>query len=83
MDSRTLFLINLTKTDFDNLHHAKVMYSGSAGDPHFDSDPTPWGSNAPYIASFVGQFFKAIRALKWKCFSVKVIEDQWFVKRIR
>lgn len=82
---RSLILANLTKADFTRFYNAHIDYSGMAGNPNFDSDPTPWGRHAPYIATSISEFLPAISALKWKDFSMEVNNDsdQLIVSRVK
>ncbi len=81
VNGKTLILANLTKCDFDHFYDARIPYSGEAADPHFDRDPRPWGKRAPYIATFLGELPRAVKAMKWEKFSVEIIDGQWIIAK--
>ena len=82
MNTRTLILANLTRQDFEHFSNAKITYTGTAADPRFgNSDPRPWGKHAPYIATYIGELLRAVKAMKWDSFSVEIIAGQWIISK--
>ena len=74
----SLILANLTVKEDERFHAAKVPYSGSTG-PH--ASPGAYGGLAPYIATSSSELRAAIRAFRWRHFTVTTNANQWVVSK--
>jgi hypothetical protein len=75
-DVRPLIIQGMTKEDFERFHEHHVPYSGSTG-PDPDKNGYPEGS---MLATFMSQFGRAIKALRWKDVSISIKGDDFIVK---
>jgi hypothetical protein len=74
----SLILSNLTVKEDARFHAARVGYSGSTG-PH--AAPELYGGLAPYIATSISELRPALRALRWRRFTVTANAHQWIVSK--
>lgn len=57
-----------------------MRYSGSTG----NCDPGVYKSRyAPYMASFVSEFWRAIIVLEWKTVEVQHKKNEWVIRNAR
>lgn len=77
---RALILANLSKRDYKRFQKAKITYSGATG---IGALPEDYNGIAPYIATYDGMFFDAVRAMKWSKFLLEITKHQILARRVR
>ena len=80
MAAISLILANLTEKEYARFMKSKVGYSGATGAYAL---PDHYDGLAPYIASFLWEAEPALRALRWRNFSVSASSHQWIVRKSR
>lgn len=74
---QSVIFANLSRNDYRNFEKHGISYSGSTGE---SARTESYGGLAPYIATFDGEFSKAIRAMEWDAISIDVSGNQWIVR---
>lgn len=74
----SVILASLTAKEYARFFAAKVGYSGATG---AGATPELYGDCAPYIATFFSELRPALRALRWRRFTVAVAGKQWTMRR--
>lgn len=81
MNNDSVIIANITAADNEKFHAAHIPYSGSTGLAPRPSDP-----NAPYIATYLSELPRALKAMGWEHISftfsgVTFSGEQWIVRR--
>jgi hypothetical protein len=77
-ENLSVILANLKPKEYKRFLAASIGYSGATG---VDASPERYGGLAPYIATSYSGLRQALRAMRWRRFTVTVHAGQWIIQK--